>query len=74
MELRILLVYYQAILIVGGVVGTSIGCYLGKFGWTDNCLLKRSALTDVASWHVGDDIHALNANLNMAVFRDFSPN
>ena len=42
---------YQAIVIGGGVVGTSVLYHLAKIGWTDVCLLERSALTGDSSWH-----------------------
>ena len=44
---------YQAIVIGGGVVGTSVLYHLAKFGWTDVCLLERSVLTAGSSWHAG---------------------
>ena len=42
---------YQAIVIGGGVVGTSVLYHLATFGWTDICLLERSVLTAGSSWH-----------------------
>ena len=35
---------YQAIVIGGGVVGSSVLYHLAKYGWTDICLLERSVL------------------------------
>ena len=50
---------YQAIVIGGGVVGSSVLHHLAKFGWTDICLLERSVLTAGSSWHAAGGIHAL---------------
>ncbi len=58
--------HYQAVVIGGGVVGTSVLYHLAKFGWKDVCLLERSVLTAGSSWHAAGGIHALNADPNIA--------
>ena len=58
--------HYQAVVIGGGVVGTSVLYHLAKFGWKDVCLLERSILTAGSSWHAAGGIHALNADPNIA--------
>ena len=64
--------HYQAIVIGGGVVGTSVLYHLAKFGWTDSCLLERSVLTAGSSWHAAGGIHALNADPNMAALQAYT--
>ena len=63
---------YQAIVIGGGVVGTSVLYHLAKFGWPDVCLLERSVLTAGSSWHAAGGIHALNADPNMAALQAYT--
>ena len=58
--------HYQAVVIGGGVVGTSVLYHLAKFGWKDVCLIERSVLTAGSSWHAAGGIHALNADPNIA--------
>ena len=58
--------HYQAVVIGGGVVGTSVLYHLAKFGWKNVCLLERSILTAGSSWHAAGGIHALNADPNIA--------
>ena len=63
---------YQAIVIGGGVAGTSVLYQLVKFGWTDICLLERSVLTAGSSWHAAGGIHALNTDPNMGALQAYT--
>ena len=58
--------HYRAVVIGGGVVGTSVLYHLAKFGWKDVCLIERDILTCGSSWHAAGGFHALNADPNIA--------
>lgn len=64
--------HYRAVVIGGGVVGSSVLYHLAKFGWTDVCMLERSVLTAGSSWHAAGGIHALNADPNMAALQAYT--
>ncbi|MEO0390944.1 MAG: FAD-dependent oxidoreductase [Pseudomonadota bacterium] len=58
--------HYRAVVIGGGVVGTSVLYHLAKFGWKDVLLIERNVLTAGSSWHAAGGFHALNADPNIA--------
>jgi len=64
--------HYQAVVIGGGVVGTSVLYHLAKLGWKDVCLLERSILTAGSSWHAAGGFHALNADPNIASLQSYT--
>ena len=64
--------HYQAVVIGGGVVGTSVLYHLAKMGWEDVCLLERSILTAGSSWHAAAGFHALNADPNIASLQAYT--
>lgn len=64
--------HYQAVVIGGGVVGTSVLYHLAKMGWKDVCLIERSVLTAGSSWHAAGGFHALNANPNIASLQAYT--
>ncbi|MGD1881663.1 MAG: FAD-dependent oxidoreductase [Paracoccaceae bacterium] len=64
--------HYRAVVIGGGVVGTSVLYHLAKFGWDDVCLLERKVLTAGSSWHAAGGIHALNADPNIASLQAYT--
>jgi len=64
--------HYQAVVIGGGVVGTSVLYHLAKFGWTDVLLIERKVLTAGSSWHAAGGIHALNADPNIASLQAYT--
>ncbi|MEC8727571.1 MAG: FAD-dependent oxidoreductase [Pseudomonadota bacterium] len=64
--------HYRAVVIGGGVVGSSVLYHLAKFGWTDVCMLERSVLTAGSSWHAAGGIHALNADPNIAALQAYT--
>ena len=64
--------HYRAVVIGGGVVGTSVLYHLAKFGWSDVALVERSVLTAGSSWHAAGGVHALNANPNMALLQAYT--
>ncbi|MGB0438769.1 MAG: NAD(P)/FAD-dependent oxidoreductase, partial [Paracoccaceae bacterium] len=64
--------HYRAVVIGGGVVGTSVLYHLAKMGWTDVCLIERSVLTAGSSWHAAGGFHALNADPNIAALQGYT--
>lgn len=64
--------HYQAVVIGGGVVGTSVLYHLAKMGWKDVCLIERSVLTAGSSWHAAGGFHALNADPNIASLQAYT--
>lgn len=64
--------HYQAVVIGGGVVGTSVLYHLAKFGWKDVCLIERDILTCGSSWHAAGGFHALNADPNIASLQSYT--
>ncbi len=64
--------HYRAVVIGGGVVGSSVLYHLAKFGWTDVVMLERRRLAAGSSWHAAGGIHALNADPNMASLQAYT--
>lgn len=64
--------HYRAVVIGGGVVGTSVLYHLAKMGWKDVCLIERSVLTAGSSWHAAGGFHALNADPNIASLQSYT--
>lgn len=64
--------HYRAVVVGGGVVGTSVLYHLAKFGWTDVALIERSVLTAGSSWHAAGGFHALNADPNIAALQAYT--
>jgi dimethylglycine dehydrogenase len=64
--------HYRAVVIGGGVVGTSVLYHLAKMGWSDVCLIERKILTAGSSWHAAGGFHALNADPNIAALQAYT--
>ena len=64
--------HYRAVVIGGGVVGTSVLYHLAKMGWKDVCLIERDILTAGSSWHAAGGFHALNADPNIAQLQAYT--
>ncbi|SFS11310.1 GcvT family protein [Yoonia litorea] len=64
--------HYRAVVIGGGVVGTSVLYHLAKYGWKDVLLIERKVLTAGSSWHAAGGIHALNADPNIAALQAYT--
>ncbi len=54
----------RAVVIGGGIVGTSILYHLAKKGWTDSVLLERRELTSGSSWHAAGNLFTIAAPNN----------
>jgi len=44
----------RAVVIGGGVVGSSVAYHLTKLGWKEVVLLERRQLTCGTTWHAGE--------------------
>lgn len=66
--------HYRAVVIGGGVVGTSVLYHLTKKGWTDVALLERLELTAGSTWHAAGGMHTVNGDPNVAKLQQYSIN
>ena len=58
--------HYRAVVIGGGVVGTSVLYHLARNGWKDVALIERAELTAGSTWHAAAGFHAQNRDSNIA--------
>lgn len=63
---------YQAVVIGGGIVGTSVLFHLAKFGWNDVVLVERAELTAGSTWHAAAGYFALNSDPNIAALQAYT--
>ncbi len=63
---------YRAVVIGGGVVGTSVLYHLARLGWKDIALIERAELTAGSSWHAAGGFHAINADPNIAALQSYT--
>ena len=54
----------RAVVIGGGVIGTSVAYHLTKLGWTDLVLLEQGELSCGTTWHAAGLIGQLRASEN----------
>jgi dimethylglycine dehydrogenase len=64
--------HYRAVIIGGGIVGSSILYHLSKFGWTDIALIERAELTAGSTWHAAAGFHTLNDDPNIAALQGYT--
>ena len=57
---------YRAVVVGGGVVGTSLLYHLCKMGWEDSVLLEKLELTSGSTWHAAGGFHALNGDAQVS--------
>ncbi len=62
----------RALIIGGGVVGTSVLYHLTKLGWSDVMLIERSELTSGSTWHAAGGFHTLNGDTIMAALQGYT--
>ena len=60
------------VVIIGGVIGTSVAYHLGKMGWRDVVLLERKQLACGTTWHAAGLIAQLRATHNMTKLAKYS--
>ena len=64
--------HYRAVVIGGGIVGTSVLYHLTRLGWTDVALIERAELTAGSTWHAAAGFHALNDDPNIAALQSYT--
>ena len=52
----------RAVVIGGGVVGTSVAYHLAKLGWTNLVLIEQGQLSCGTTWHAAGLVGQLRAN------------
>ena len=62
----------RAVIIGGGVSGSSVAYHLAKAGWTDIVLLERKQLTCGTTWHAAGLIGQLRNSANMTRLAKYS--
>ncbi|HEX7389792.1 MAG TPA: FAD-dependent oxidoreductase, partial [Acidiphilium sp.] len=55
----------RAVIIGGGIVGTSTAYHLARLGWTDVVLLERHKLTSGSTFHAAGLVGQLRSNANI---------
>lgn len=55
----------RAVVIGGGIVGTSVAYHLGKLGWSDTVLLERKKLTSGTTFHAAGLVGQLRTSANI---------
>lgn len=63
---------YKALVIGGGVIGTSVLYHLTKLGWNNVALLERKVLTAGSTWHAAGGFHALNGDPTVARLQSYT--
>jgi dimethylglycine dehydrogenase len=62
----------RAVVIGGGVVGTSVLYHLAKIGWSDVVLIEKSELTAGSSWHAAGGTHTFNSDANVSRLQKYT--
>ncbi len=62
----------KAVVIGGGVVGTSCLYHLAKFGWKDVILLERDQLTSGTTWHAAGLVSQLGPSAAITKIRKYT--
>ncbi len=62
----------KALVVGGGVVGTSIAYHLRKAGWDDIALIERDELTSGSTWHAAGLLPLFNMSYATSHIHDYS--
>ena len=62
----------RAVVIGGGVVGTSVLYHLTKAGWKDVVLLEKHELTSGSTWHAAASVHTFNGDANVSRLQKYT--
>ena len=62
---------YQAIIIGGGIMGTSLLYHLAHEGWADTLLLEKGELTSGSTWHAAGQITHSTSSYGLATFTKY---
>ncbi|MCP5092953.1 MAG: FAD-binding oxidoreductase, partial [Gammaproteobacteria bacterium] len=52
----------SAVIIGGGVIGSSVAYHLARLGWTDVVLLERMQFSCGTTWHAAGLVGTMRAN------------
>jgi dimethylglycine dehydrogenase len=64
--------HYRAVVIGGGVVGTSVLYHLTKAGWRDVALIEKHELTSGSTWHAAAGVHTYNSDANVSKLQKYT--
>ncbi|AML50110.1 GcvT family protein [Falsihalocynthiibacter arcticus] len=64
--------HVKALVVGGGVVGTSIAYHLARAGWDDVMLLERDELTSGSTWHAAGLLPYFNMSFATTHIHDYS--
>ena len=56
----------RAVVVGGGIVGTSVLYHLARAGWSDVVLLERGELASGSTWHAAGNTPHFNVSLNLS--------
>ncbi len=62
----------SAVVIGGGVIGSSVAYHLAKLGWTDVLLLERNQFSCGTTWHAAGLVGTMRANESQARLCEYS--
>jgi len=62
----------SAVIIGGGVIGSSVAYHLAKLGWSDVVLLERMQFSCGTTWHAAGLVGTMRANENHAKLAQYS--
>ena len=54
----------RAVIIGGGIVGTSVAYHLARLGWRDVVLLEQGSLSGGTTWHAAGLVGQLRSSAN----------
>ena len=63
---------YRAVVVGGGVVGTSLLYHLCKMGWEDSVLLEKLELTSGSTWHAAGLLPLFNMSYSVGKIHKYS--
>ena len=63
---------YRAVVVGGGVVGTSLLFHLCKMGWEDSVLLEKLELTSGSTWHAAGLLPLFNMSYSVGKIHKYS--
>jgi glycine/D-amino acid oxidase-like deaminating enzyme len=62
----------KAVIVGGGVIGTSVAYHLARFGWKDVVLLEQNSLAGGTTWHAAGLIGRLRTTNSMTKINKYS--
>jgi len=62
----------RAVIVGGGIIGSSVAYHLAKLGWKDVILLERAKLTSGSTWHAAGLVGQLRSSANITQLLKYS--